>query len=267
MDRDGTGRVRLKNFYGTGLEKYWRFGESERYLRELGVLDESSPRRGKQVMIPNYLQVASNCIVTTPQYSVCCKNECEQLLGDIELAIDAALNRFNAAIELHQRLDDCNGTGVATGTMSSMRDRMARSVRSQLCEDECNGNGVATGTTYVMRGDFCGTGLEKDWRFGESEQYFRELGVLDESSPWRGKQVMILGTAFQCVYVTTIACSLTLLAHLLPYPFEFASSSMKRNAKRCRAYVAKCFIGAVDYYNASRASVQIERQKKSSSYS
>jgi len=89
MDRDGTGRVRLNDFYGTGLEKDWRFGESEQYLRELGVLDESSPWRGKRVIIPNYLQAASNCIVTTPHYLVCCKNECEELLGEIEIAIAA----------------------------------------------------------------------------------------------------------------------------------------------------------------------------------
>jgi len=87
MDRDGTGRVRLSDFYGTGLDKDWRFGESETYLRELGVLDESSPWKGKQVVIPNYLQAASNCIVAAPHYLVCCKNECEEMLGEIESSI------------------------------------------------------------------------------------------------------------------------------------------------------------------------------------
>jgi len=87
MDKDGTGRVRLSDFYGTGLEKDWRFGESETYLRELGVLDESSPWKGKQVIIPNYLQAASNCIVSATHYLVCCKNECEEMLGDIEAAV------------------------------------------------------------------------------------------------------------------------------------------------------------------------------------
>merc|ERR1719473_2563568 len=87
MDQDATGRVRLSEFYGTGLEKDWRFGESEDYLRQLGVLDESSPWRGKQVIIPNYLQAASNCIVSTSHYLVCCMNECEGLLGEIEIQI------------------------------------------------------------------------------------------------------------------------------------------------------------------------------------
>jgi len=84
MDHDATGRVRLSEFYGTGLEKDWRFGESEDYLRQLGVLDESSPWRGKQVIIPNYLQAASNCIVSAPHYLVCCINECENLMSEIE---------------------------------------------------------------------------------------------------------------------------------------------------------------------------------------
>lgn len=87
MDKYGTGRVRLSDFYGTGLDVDWRFGESESYLRDLGVLDESSPWRGKQVIISNYLQAASNCIVSTTNYLVCCINECEHLLGDIEISI------------------------------------------------------------------------------------------------------------------------------------------------------------------------------------
>lgn len=40
-------------------------------------------------MIANYLQAASNCIVSAPNYLVCCKNECEGLMGDIESAIAA----------------------------------------------------------------------------------------------------------------------------------------------------------------------------------
>merc|ERR1719161_2800879 len=87
MDTEGTGRVRLSDFYGTGLDKDWRFGESETYLRELGVLDESSPWKGKQVIIPNYLQAASNCIVSAPHYLVCCVNECESLMGEIESTV------------------------------------------------------------------------------------------------------------------------------------------------------------------------------------
>lgn len=87
MDKYGTGRVPLSKFYGSALDTDWRFGESESYLRELGALDESSRWMGKQVIIPNYMQAASNCIVSTPHYLVCCVNDCEALLGEIEETI------------------------------------------------------------------------------------------------------------------------------------------------------------------------------------
>jgi len=84
FDKSGTGRVRLSDFYGANSDGEWRFGESEEYLRELGALDESSPWLGKQVIVPNYIQGASNCIVSTPYYFVCCVNECESVLNEIE---------------------------------------------------------------------------------------------------------------------------------------------------------------------------------------
>merc|ERR1719428_30014 len=89
MDSHKTGRVPLSKFYNTAINTDWRFGESEAYLRELGALDETSSWMGPQVIIPNYLQATSNCIVSTPHYLVCCVNECESLLGEIETAIDA----------------------------------------------------------------------------------------------------------------------------------------------------------------------------------
>jgi len=89
MDTSNTGRVKLSDFYGANLDGEWRFGESEAYLREMGALDESSAWRGKQVIIPNYLQGASNCIVSRPHFLVCCVNECEDILGDVERAVGA----------------------------------------------------------------------------------------------------------------------------------------------------------------------------------
>jgi len=76
LDTTKTGRVRLPDFYGANKDGEWRFGESEAYLRELGALDESSPWRGKQVIVSNYMQAASNCVVTRSHYLVCCMVEC-----------------------------------------------------------------------------------------------------------------------------------------------------------------------------------------------
>jgi len=89
MDTHSTGRVPLAKFYNTAINSDWRFGESEAYLRELGALDESSSWLGAQVIIPNYLQATSNCIVSTAHYLVCCEAECESLMGEIESAIAA----------------------------------------------------------------------------------------------------------------------------------------------------------------------------------
>lgn len=87
MDRDNTGRVKLSDFYGTAMAGEWRFGESKEYLQQLGALDESSKWHGPRVIIPNYLQGANNCIVSAPHYRVCCSNECEGIMNDLEVAI------------------------------------------------------------------------------------------------------------------------------------------------------------------------------------
>jgi len=89
MDPQGTGRVPLSRFYAASTDAVYRFGESEAYLRQLGALDETSRWQGKQVIIANYLQAASNCIVSSPFYRVCCSNPCEGILGDIESAVGA----------------------------------------------------------------------------------------------------------------------------------------------------------------------------------
>jgi hypothetical protein len=91
MDTHNTGRVPLSKFYNQAISTDWRFGESEAYLRELGALDESSTQIGPQVIIPNYIQATSNCIVSTSHYLVCCASECESLMGDIELTIGAPM--------------------------------------------------------------------------------------------------------------------------------------------------------------------------------
>ncbi|CAK0862680.1 unnamed protein product, partial [Prorocentrum cordatum] len=100
MDVHGTGRVPLSRFYGTGLDADWRFAESESYLRDLGALDETSTWQGKQVIIPNYIQAASNCIVSAPHYLVCCANTCEALLGELETGVGEPVGTAEAILRL-----------------------------------------------------------------------------------------------------------------------------------------------------------------------
>jgi len=84
MDPQETGRVRLFDFHSYPHELASSFIESKNYLRHLGALDESSASLGPQVIIPNYIQGANNCIVMGKYYSVCCMNECEAMQRQLE---------------------------------------------------------------------------------------------------------------------------------------------------------------------------------------
>jgi len=89
MEYRGTGRVKLSDFYRPALaDGAWSFQESSGYLRSLGALDESDPTQ-PSVMMVNYIISPSNCIASSGFYSVCCKNECEGLMGHLEERIGA----------------------------------------------------------------------------------------------------------------------------------------------------------------------------------
>jgi len=85
----GSGRVSLGNFYSGSKGKTWQFTESVETLREIGALDETSLVKGPQVLISNYLAQPTNCIATSAYYSVCCLNECEAIMNEIEHAVQA----------------------------------------------------------------------------------------------------------------------------------------------------------------------------------
>jgi len=84
----GTGRVPLSRFYRGVMSGDWQFSESVDYLRHIGALDETDPKR-MNVVIPNYIQSQSNCIAGSSFYSVCCFDECEGLLGHVEREVRA----------------------------------------------------------------------------------------------------------------------------------------------------------------------------------
>jgi hypothetical protein len=87
LETPGSGRVRLDNFYRSRLDnKSWNFVESVPYLRQLGALDESDPKQAS-VIITNYLTSPSNCVSSSKFYSVCCIDQCEQLLSVLEQRI------------------------------------------------------------------------------------------------------------------------------------------------------------------------------------
>jgi hypothetical protein len=131
MDLHSTGRVPLSKFYNTAMNSDWRFGESEAFLRELGALDETSRWMGPQVIIPNYLQASSNCIVSTSHYLVCCVNECETLMGEIEAAINAptalpsTILSFVGSMTSHTTLDHDDPAHLTTQLIQQL-DQIAK---------------------------------------------------------------------------------------------------------------------------------------------
>merc|ERR1719476_785103 len=79
---NGSGRVRITDFYGSALrDGNWQFSENTDYLAQNGALDTHGVDR---VIIPNYVNSPSNCLASSKFYSVCCINECEDLMDHIE---------------------------------------------------------------------------------------------------------------------------------------------------------------------------------------
>lgn len=95
----GSGRVRLQDFYRLGLEGKFLLRESMDYLRSLGALDESNAREPR-VIVPNFVLSKSNCLASTNLYTVCCINECERLMGNIEMEIAAPVATPSRIVEL-----------------------------------------------------------------------------------------------------------------------------------------------------------------------
>merc|ERR1719162_1929470 len=79
---NGSGRVKITDFYGSALrDGNWQFSENTAYLAQSGALDSHGAER---VIIANYINSPSNCLASSKFYSVCCINECEDLLDHIE---------------------------------------------------------------------------------------------------------------------------------------------------------------------------------------
>jgi len=127
MDHRGLGSVRLSDFYRLAVEDgNWQFQESVPYLRELGVLQESNPN-DPRVMIANYLVSPSNCIAGSGFYAVCCKNECEGLLGHLEEKIAAPEAKPETIAALVAALPSSTAKAPRTLSDTSLRrlDRIA----------------------------------------------------------------------------------------------------------------------------------------------
>jgi len=103
IEYKNTGRVLLSDFYREGLKGEYLFIEQTDYLRKLGALDESDPRH-PSVIIANYLAGQANCLASTSFHSVCCIDECEGLLSQIERDVAAPSSLPSVLAESVRRL-------------------------------------------------------------------------------------------------------------------------------------------------------------------
>lgn len=123
MEHRGTGRVRLSRFYAGSLDGDWTFAESVDYLRNVGALDESDPSK-ISVLIPNYIISQTNCLTGSGFYSICCANECEGLLQELENDIGDAYAQPDYILKLVSTMS--SDTVEAPRNLSStLKDRLA----------------------------------------------------------------------------------------------------------------------------------------------
>eukprot|EP00929_Paragymnodinium_shiwhaense_P012748 TRINITY_DN1204_c0_g1_i2.p1 TRINITY_DN1204_c0_g1~~TRINITY_DN1204_c0_g1_i2.p1 ORF type:complete len:565 (+),score=154.65 TRINITY_DN1204_c0_g1_i2:76-1770(+) len=90
-ERDN-GRLLLSDFYKAGMSGGMQFVERPEFLRHLGALDESKAGEPR-VVVANYVLSPGNCLADMGFYSVCCINECESLMAEIERQVAAPYAR------------------------------------------------------------------------------------------------------------------------------------------------------------------------------
>jgi len=84
MEDKRSGRVRLLDFYSKAInENQYQLTETAEYLRQMGMLDESDASMPR-VIIPNYISGQANCVARTAYHAVCCPDECEGHLANLE---------------------------------------------------------------------------------------------------------------------------------------------------------------------------------------
>jgi hypothetical protein len=84
METPGTGRVPLHVYWTPAIQGLRTlFNENFQWLSQHGAIDGSEPQH-QSVIIPNYINSKANCLAGSKYYDVCCVDECETLLAEIE---------------------------------------------------------------------------------------------------------------------------------------------------------------------------------------
>lgn len=122
LDKKNTGRIPLDTFYRSDAGSAYEFTESLEYLRDVGALDESL-KSNPGVLIANYLAGPSNCIASNSYYSVCCLNECETIMNEIEGITQAPTAGAKKLLGIL--------SNVSTSTIDAPRE-LSRDMRTKL---------------------------------------------------------------------------------------------------------------------------------------
>jgi len=86
MPGGASGRVLLSDFHKEAVNGQAIFRETRDFLTKLGALDTTAPA-SPSVLVPNYILSPSNCVGTTSFFDMCCRNECEYILEDLEQSL------------------------------------------------------------------------------------------------------------------------------------------------------------------------------------
>jgi hypothetical protein len=122
------GRVSLSEFYGGAQhDEDWPFLESVDYLRQLGALDESDPKR-LRVIVPNYLVGPNNCLEASPMHTYCCKDECGVMISEVEHGIAAPTGAPGAIVRIVSQIssDTVNAPRNLTVDLTNKLEDIAR---------------------------------------------------------------------------------------------------------------------------------------------
>jgi len=81
-----SGSVLLSDLHRKALDGSMLFSESTEYLATLGALDQAE-NGAVSVLVPNYIYSPSNCLGTTSFFDMCCPNECEVIMEQLEKSL------------------------------------------------------------------------------------------------------------------------------------------------------------------------------------
>lgn len=86
----GSGRVPFSNFtqFSETVGGPVYFDETTEELRKFGALDEADPSNPR-VIVPNYVYSDTNCGAQVGLHKVCCADECEAMMAEVERSVAA----------------------------------------------------------------------------------------------------------------------------------------------------------------------------------